>query len=44
MLLIMFITAAKVHIVEFEMDIKATILLFQDYERIALYNADIEIA
>lgn len=44
MLLIMFITAAKVHIVEFEMDIKATILLFQDNERIALYNAVIEIA
>lgn len=44
MLLIMFITAAKVHVVEFEMDKKSTILLFQDNERITLCNADIEIA
>jgi len=44
MLFNIFITAAEVHIVEFEMDIKSTILLFQDNERIALHNADIEIA
>lgn len=39
----MFLGAAKVHIAELEMDIKSTILLFQDNERIALYNTDNEI-
>lgn len=39
----MFITATKVHIVELEMDIKSTSLLFQGNERIVLHNADNEI-
>lgn len=40
----MFITGAKVHVVEFETDIKSTILLLEVNERIALCNADIEIS
>lgn len=40
----LFIPAAKIHIVELEMHINSTILLFQENERIALHNADNKIS